>query len=88
MKKILIILLLITSSIGFISISDRTNSNSKLATTFPIENSVYICNSSGAYAYHSSTNCSGLNRCTHTIIKVSVKDAVEKYRRRACKLCY
>jgi len=53
--------------------------------TTKTEDSAYICYSNTSYAYHSSPNCSGLNRCTHTIIKVSVKEATGKYRKRACK---
>ena len=49
-------------------------------------NSVYICVSSTAYVYHGSSGCSGLNRCTHEIRKVSVSDAVNKYGRRACRI--
>lgn len=55
--------------------------------TAKTEDSVYICYSNTSYAYHSSTDCRGLNRCTHKIIKVSKKDAVDKYGKRACKLC-
>lgn len=51
------------------------------------ETYVYICKSSTAYVYHSSTECKGLNKCTHPIIKVELKEATQKYRRRACKLC-
>lgn len=49
---------------------------------------VYICNSSGAKVYHSSQNCRGLNNCTHGVIAVSQTDAINKYGRRACKVCY
>jgi len=48
---------------------------------------VYICNSSTAYVYHSSKDCRGLNRCTHEIVRVTLGDAVNKYNRRACKIC-
>jgi uncharacterized protein YgiM (DUF1202 family) len=50
--------------------------------------SVYICDSKNAYAYHSSTSCRGLNRCTHGVYKVTKSEAVEDYRRQACKICY
>lgn len=51
------------------------------------KDSVYICYSSTSYAYHSSPNCRGLNRCTHEIIKVSLEDAKNKYNHRPCKIC-
>lgn len=50
--------------------------------------SVYICKSSGASVYHSELKCWGLQKCTHKILKVTVKEATEEYGRRACKVCY
>jgi hypothetical protein len=48
---------------------------------------IYICNSNKAVAYHSDINCCGLQRCTHGIEKVSLKEAQERGLR-ACKICY
>lgn len=55
-------------------------------TATKTQDSVYICYSNTSYAYHSSPNCRGLNRCAHTIIKVSLKEATGKYRKQARKL--
>ena len=49
---------------------------------------VYICNSTTAYAYHKIKDCSGLDRCTHEIKKVTKDEAINDYGRRACKVCY
>ncbi|HEX5155148.1 MAG TPA: hypothetical protein VFW07_27080 [Parafilimonas sp.] len=49
---------------------------------------VYICDSNTAYAYHKTKDCSGLNRCTHEIRKITKADAINEYGRRACKVCY
>ncbi len=49
---------------------------------------VYICEGGSAYAYHRSKNCSGLNRCTHTISAVSKTVAENSYDRRPCKKCF
>lgn len=54
----------------------------------PAESEVYICVSSGAKVYHSRENCHGLKACTHTIKKVTLKEAINDYNRRACKVCY
>ncbi|HLZ87140.1 MAG TPA: hypothetical protein VKQ52_07870 [Puia sp.] len=54
---------------------------------FHKETYVYICNSSGAYAYHSTKSCRGLNRCSHEILKVTLSEAVNTYRRKPCKIC-
>lgn len=47
---------------------------------------VLICNSSTAYAYHSHY-CSGLNKCTHSVSKVKISEAVN-LDRTPCKVCY
>lgn len=49
---------------------------------------VFICVSSGAKVYHARKNCRGLDAFTHTIKKVTVKESVNEYNRRACKVCY
>jgi hypothetical protein len=48
---------------------------------------VYVCGGGSAYAYHSSDNCAGLNRCSHGISAVAVAEA-EGMGRRPCKKCY
>jgi hypothetical protein len=49
---------------------------------------VYICNSGTAIVYHKDLRCRGIKSCTHEIKEVSLKEAVNKYGRRACKICY
>ena len=49
---------------------------------------VYICLSANAKAYHAKKECKGLDACTHTIKKVTEKEAINDYNRRACKVCY
>jgi hypothetical protein len=48
---------------------------------------VYVCGGGSAYAYHSSDNCNGLNRCSHGVSAVTVAEA-EGMGRRPCKKCY
>lgn len=49
---------------------------------------VYVCDSKTSVAYHASKDCRGLNKCTHEIIYITKKDAMENYGKRACKICY
>src|SRR4051812_25883342 len=49
---------------------------------------VYVCYSKTLYAYHSTKDCRGLNRCTHEIIKITESDAINTYYKRACKECW
>ncbi|HLU86113.1 MAG TPA: hypothetical protein VKZ44_00050 [Taishania sp.] len=39
---------------------------------------VYICVSPNAKKYHQTKNCSGLQRCTHEIRKVTLKEAKDR----------
>jgi len=48
---------------------------------------VYICTGPRAETYHRSDRCSGLNRCSGSVIAVSLSNAKEMGRR-ACKRCY
>ena len=52
------------------------------------EAKVYVCVGGSAYAYHSNRDCRGLNNCRHEIIEVTVTDAIKKYRRKECRICY
>lgn len=54
----------------------------------PGENKVYVCDSKTSVAYHEYKDCRGLQKCTHEIVYVTKKDAVNKYGKRACKICY
>lgn len=56
--------------------------------TAAIADKVYLCKSATAYVYHQTTRCRGLAACTHKIIEVTTEEAVNEYRRRACKVCY
>ena len=51
------------------------------------DSSVYICVSPGAKRYHCDRDCKGLNKCEHTIRKVSVSKA-RSMGLTPCKECY
>lgn len=48
---------------------------------------VYICGGGSAYAYHSSSSCSGLNRCSAGVSAVSMATA-QSMGRTPCKKCH
>jgi hypothetical protein len=58
-SRILILLLLITTGVLFTS---AARPQKQLRTQEAVY--VYICNSEGSVAYHSSNDCKGLNKCT------------------------
>lgn len=79
MRKIIVILsLLISAGVG--------NAATIRPQVKTAGDSVYICQSGSAYAYHSHV-CRGLARCTHGIVKVSKAYAI-KMGYKPCKICY
>ncbi len=81
-RSLVLLLLLMTTGLLFTSAARPQKQLSKEVVH------VYICNSEGSVAYHSSKECRGLQKCSHTILTVTLEDAVNKYNRRACKICY
>ncbi len=55
---------------------------------YKTETKVYVCLSGTAYAYHDNKSCRGLRQCTHEIVEVTIKYAVDSLRRRPCGYCY
>ena len=49
--------------------------------------SVYVCYSGTSVAYHRTSGCNGLGRCTHEVKQMSVADA-QSNGKRACRKCY
>ncbi len=57
------------------------------------EKKVYICDSKTAKAYHSVSDCQGLNRCTYGIVAVTKEEADKEeaegdYGRVKCQICW
>ena len=48
---------------------------------------VYICTGPKAQVFHATTNCSGLSRCSGSIVSLTEAQARAKGRR-PCKKCY
>ena len=64
-------------SLNWLSINTQSNS----------ETYVYICTGKYAYSYHKKSNCRGLNNCSASIDKVTLKEA-KSQKRTPCKICY
>lgn len=65
----------------------RSNNNNK-GNHRSDNSAVYICLGKSAYAYHRNEYCYGLNNCKATIIFVIEQEAVNKYNRKPCTICY
>jgi hypothetical protein len=49
---------------------------------------VFVCKSNTSVAYHVKKECRGIKSCTHEVIEITIKEAVNEYGKRACKVCY
>jgi hypothetical protein len=81
MKKAIIILSMLFSvgvGIGYAAPLHHTSK--------PVGHYVYICVSRTAHKYHLDQYCRGLAHCTHTIKKVTVRQAI-RMGYTACKIC-
>jgi hypothetical protein len=87
MRKVFLLFAILVVSLSSFAGAKAAHHRNFHPAAFKKETYVYICNSSGAYAYHSSKTCRGLNRCTHEILKVTLSDAVNVYKRKPCKIC-
>ena len=87
MKQLFLLLAVITASVLLSGAPAAAVSKKIAPVTFKKETYVYVCDSKTAYAYHSRKDCSGLNRCTHGILKVTLSDAINIYKRKPCKIC-
>jgi hypothetical protein len=56
------------------------------AAAHPTE-TVHLCMSKTSYAYYSSGDCKGLNRCTHEVKAMPVVEA-QKIGKRKCQKCW
>lgn len=97
MKSILILFLLL----GFFNTSFSQTQTLKKKSTVNIKSTVqtkgnhrsdnsaiYICFGPKAYAYHRNINCRGLKKCSVSIESINEQDAINRYHRSQCKICY
>jgi hypothetical protein len=56
-----------------------------LLSFISIQSKVYICNGPNSSAYHKSSQCRGLNRCSTEVTSVSEEKAIQMGRRQ-CKI--
>lgn len=90
MKRFHKILLLLAITLAFTSglLAKPSTDYTRHGITAVTQTKVYVCLSANAVAYHGSSSCRGLNRCTHQIKSVTKSTAINTYGLRACRICY
>jgi len=73
-------------SVGLLLSSRAANTKNQFATSYNNEESVLICVSPTAYAYHNHYG-QGLNRCTHAFDTITISEA-KNQGRTECGYCY
>jgi hypothetical protein len=87
MKQLLPTLTLLFALIGVAPAAPARPALHQVATPAQTTETVYLCMSKTSYAYHSSDDCQGLNRCSHEVKSMSADDA-QKLGKRTCQKCW
>ena len=77
---------MLLSALAIVLLTGSTIRQTTLQSSAVENAAVLICKSSEAYAYH-NYRCSGLARCKHEIVQVSIDEA-QRLGYRSCKICY
>lgn len=75
------------ATIGLILLLTPTIETTAINNSASRGGNVYICTGEGAYSYHRTKSCRGLNRCSASIKCVS-KSHAESIGRTPCGICY
>ncbi len=88
MKLRLIILLLLVGLNGFCDIDHNSEIPQTPFAGINSNQTVYVCTGSYAYAYHSRSNCTGLNNCKGEIKYTDENYARTGLNRKPCCICW
>lgn len=78
MRKLIILSLLSCITLGSKSVSPLP----------PSPTYVYVCTGPYADKYHSRPNCSGLNRCSGEVVKITLAEAKKGQWKLPCQKCH
>lgn len=87
MKNVLLIIFVSTLVLAGFTQPTHTYVSTNPEQNKPAEDSVLICDSPGGYAYHKKY-CSGLQKCTHDVLKLPLSEAIKKGKSKPCGFCY
>jgi hypothetical protein len=54
----------------------------------PGKETVYVCKNSNSVTYHAKKECRSMKTCKQDVMEVSLEEATDQYKKKACKVCY
>ncbi|HEV7332283.1 MAG TPA: hypothetical protein VGN63_14695 [Flavisolibacter sp.] len=54
----------------------------------PGKETVFVCKNSGSVTYHAKKECRNIKTCKQDVLEVSLEEATDQYKKKACKVCY
>jgi len=49
---------------------------------------VFLCKGNTNTSYHAKKECRNIKSCSQEVVEVSLEEATDQYKKKACKLCY
>ncbi|HEV7333872.1 MAG TPA: hypothetical protein VGN63_22755 [Flavisolibacter sp.] len=49
---------------------------------------VFFCKNSTSVTYHAKKECRNIKTCSQDVVEVSLEEATDQYKKKACKVCY
>lgn len=54
----------------------------------PGKETVYVCKNSSSITYHAKKECRNIKTCKQDVLEISLEEATDQYKKKACKICY
>ena len=54
----------------------------------PGKENVFLCKGSTITTYHARKECRNIKSCSQEVVEVSLDEATDQYKKKACKVCY
>ena len=49
---------------------------------------VFLCKGGSIVTYHAKKDCRNIKTCSQEVLEVSLEEATDQYKKKACKVCY
>ena len=54
----------------------------------PGKETVFVCKGNTSSTYHAKKGCRNIKNCSQDVIELSLTEATDQYKKKACKICY